>query len=56
MWEAIDYCYEQGWAADGLPVVPPTEERVREFLECASREAKEVVATMQVVCRTCTVE
>ncbi len=56
VWEAIDYCYEQGWAADGLPVVPPTEERVREFLECASREAKEVVATMQVVCRTCTVE
>ena len=25
--EAIDYCYEQGWT-DGLPVVPPEENRV----------------------------
>ena len=24
---AIDFCYEQGWT-DGLPVVPPTAERV----------------------------
>ena len=25
--EAIDYCYEQGWT-DGLPVVPPEQNRV----------------------------
>ena len=56
IWEAIDCCYEQGWAADGLPVVPPSEERVREFVECAARDAKEVVATMEVVCRDCSAE
>jgi hypothetical protein len=24
---AMEYCYQQGWT-DGLPVIPPTEERV----------------------------
>ena len=33
---AIDYCYEKGWAADGLPVVPPTPEHVQEFLDYAA--------------------
>jgi hypothetical protein len=28
---AIEFCYHQGWT-DGLPVVPPTEERVAAFL------------------------
>ena len=37
IWEEIDYCYQQGWAADGLPVVPPSEERVREFVEYVGR-------------------
>ena len=30
--DAIDYCFEQGWT-DGLPVVPPSVERVDEMLE-----------------------
>ncbi|GAC1394104.1 MAG: hypothetical protein NVS4B11_13590 [Ktedonobacteraceae bacterium] len=30
--EAIEFFYRQGWT-DGLPVVPPTPERVSEFLE-----------------------
>ena len=29
--EAIEYCYRQNMT-DGLPVVPPTEKRVAEFL------------------------
>ena len=29
--EAIEFCFEQGWT-DGLPVVPPTPERVQAFL------------------------
>ncbi len=29
--EAIEFFYRQGWT-DGLPIVPPTPERVREFL------------------------
>ncbi len=32
--DAIDFCFRQGWS-DGLPVVPPTENRVREMLEAA---------------------
>src|SRR3989304_2029931 len=32
--EAIELCFEKGWT-DGLPVVPPTEERVGAMLEAA---------------------
>jgi hypothetical protein len=32
--EAIEFCYDQGWS-DGLPVVPPTEGRVRAMLDAA---------------------
>jgi hypothetical protein len=56
VWEAINYCYEKGWAADGLPVVPPTEEQVRRFVEYVGREGHEVVARMEPVGRQCTVE
>lgn len=38
---AIEYCYEQGWT-DGLPVVPPTPDRVAAML-AASGLAPEVV-------------
>ena len=40
--EAIEFCYQQGWT-DGLPVVPPTEERVQEFLAYAALEPEAVV-------------
>ena len=40
--EAIERCYELGWT-DGLPVVPPTELRVGEFIERSGRSANEVV-------------
>jgi hypothetical protein len=30
--DPIEFCFEQGWS-DGLPVVPPTEARVRKMLE-----------------------
>lgn len=39
---AIEYCYQQGWT-DGLPVVPPTEERVAAFLGHLGRERNEVL-------------
>jgi hypothetical protein len=35
----------QGWT-DGLPIVPPTEEDVREFLRFTDREPREVVAVL----------
>ncbi len=44
--DAIEECYRRGWAADGLPVVPPTVERVREFLEYVGRDPDEVVGAV----------
>tara|TARA_B100000315_G_scaffold256224_1_gene301643 strand:- start:1094 stop:2152 length:1059 start_codon:yes stop_codon:yes gene_type:complete len=40
--EAIERCHELGWT-DGLPVVPPTEYRVGQFVEAVARPASEVV-------------
>lgn len=34
--------YERGWT-DGLPIVPPTEERVARMLEATQREADEIL-------------
>lgn len=41
--EVQDYFYDQQWT-DGLPIVPPTEERVREMLAGTSHSPDEVVA------------
>ena len=43
--EATERCYELGWT-DGLPVVPPTAERVREFLEYVARPEYEVIGSV----------
>jgi hypothetical protein len=43
---AIELYFEQGWT-DGLPVVPPTEPRVREFLEQAGREPGDVLGVVR---------
>ena len=40
--EALALSYEAGWT-DGLPIVPPTAERVREFVEASGRSALELV-------------
>ncbi len=53
--EAIEYCYSQGWT-DGLPVVPPTEERVAAFLGHLGRERDEVLGGVPERRRTVTVE
>ena len=42
--EAIERCYELGWT-DGLPVVPPTLDRVQEFMDVAGRSADEVLGS-----------
>ena len=43
---AIDALYqERGWT-DGLPIVPPTEAAVREFLGFTDREPREVVGVL----------
>lgn len=40
--DAIEFCFEQGWS-DGLPVVPPTEERVRAMLAAARLDPKQQI-------------
>ena len=53
--DAIELCYRKGWT-DGLPVVPPTEEKVRRFLEAAGREPDEVLGFYTPARRQVTVE
>jgi hypothetical protein len=42
--DPIEYCYEQGWT-DGLPVVPPTPERVAAAVAATGRAPGEVVCS-----------
>ena len=53
--EAIEMYFEKGWT-DGLPVVPPTEARVRQFIEYVGRKPSEVLCRLPVRRRTITVE
>ncbi|MBI4307688.1 MAG: hypothetical protein HY684_02665 [Chloroflexi bacterium] len=41
----FDFAYEQGWT-DGLPVVPPTEDRVRQMLQGVKRDPGDLVAVL----------
>ncbi|MDO8532501.1 MAG: hypothetical protein Q7T26_10145 [Dehalococcoidia bacterium] len=52
---AIEYCYEQGWT-DGLPVVPPTEDRVAAMLDYVGVAPAQVVGRNLVRDRTATAE
>lgn len=42
-WDAMELPFANGWT-DGLPVMPPTEQRVAQFLDAAHMEPNEVVA------------
>jgi hypothetical protein len=44
--EAIDLCFERGWS-DGLPVVPPTPDRVEAMLAAAALEPARPVARIE---------
>ncbi len=52
---AIEWCYQQGWT-DGLPVVPPTDERVAAFLGYVPRGRDEIVGGVPERRRFVTVE
>ncbi|MCH7746379.1 MAG: hypothetical protein IIC84_09925, partial [Chloroflexi bacterium] len=43
--DAIEKCYELGWT-DGLPVVPPTSERVQQFIDYVGRSPDEVLGSV----------
>ena len=51
---AMDYCFEQGWT-DGLPVVPPSVERVEEMLQFEGRPHETVIANHPATGYECTV-
>lgn len=53
--DAVETCYERGWT-DGLPVVPPTEERVLEMLDGTARALQEVIGRIPPNLAECTVE
>ena len=56
--QAIEYCYDQGWT-DGLPVVPATPDRVRQFVEYVGRDGSELLEAYLpggLYDRVCTVE
>jgi hypothetical protein len=43
--DAIEFCHERGWT-DGLPVIPPTPDRVRAMLEAVHLDPQHQVATI----------
>ena len=40
--DAIEFCFQQGWT-DGLPVIPPTADRVQTMLEAARLDPKQEI-------------
>lgn len=53
--DEIEACYERGWS-DGLPLVPPTEERVLRMLTGTARAPAEVIGAIPPDGAECTVE
>lgn len=53
--DEIEACFDRGWS-DGLPVVPPTRERVLRMLSGTRRAADEVVGTVPPDLNDCTIE
>jgi len=47
--------HERGWS-DGLPLVPPTEERVLKMLDGTSRDPQEVIGLVPPILAPATVE
>ena len=53
--DPVEVCFERGWS-DGLPVTPPTDERVLAMLKGTRRRADEVIGKIPPYLGTCTVE
>lgn len=53
--EAVELFYARGWT-DGLPIVPPTEERVEAMLSTLDRDPGEVVGIVAPRCGKATLE
>jgi hypothetical protein len=55
MEDEVEACYERGWS-DGLPLVPPTEERVARMLAGTTRASDETIGLVPPDLGECTVE
>ena len=53
--DPIEACFARGWS-DGLPVVPPTRERVLRMLSGTTRDPGEIIGKVPPDLATCTVE
>ena len=53
--DPIEACYDRGWS-DGLPVVPPTPERILRMLGGTRRDPHEVIGRVPPELAPCTVE
>jgi thiol-disulfide isomerase/thioredoxin len=53
--DPVEAAYERGWS-DGLPVVPPTDERILRMLGGTSRKPEEVIGRVPPNLAPCTVE
>lgn len=53
--DAMEVCFERGWS-DGLPVTPPTDERVLRMLSGTKRRPDEIVGSIPPYLAQCTVE
>ena len=53
--DPIEACFERGWS-DGLPVVPPTDERILRMLAGTSRKPDEVIGAIPPNLIDCSVE
>ncbi|HCP24632.1 MAG TPA: hypothetical protein DIT90_11025, partial [Dehalococcoidia bacterium] len=53
--DAIELMFETGWT-DGLPVVPPTEDRVKRFVDYTGLDGQELIAELPPLGGKATVE
>ena len=53
--DAVEACYDRGWT-DGLPVVPPTPERILRMLDGTRRDPREIIGRVPPELVPCTVE
>ena len=53
--DPMEICFERGWS-DGLPVTPPTDERVLRMLKGSSRKPTEVIGNIPPYLAPCTIE
>src|SRR5262249_31185042 len=54
-WECIEYCYRENMT-DGLPVVPPTDERVEQFINAVGLPPDAKIAEIKERARVITLE